>query len=146
MNISWSKRNWKLHYLLEIILGGWKIFPFNNCFHFLGLNWSLTDKAHNFGQKQLIFNKYFNLDLHPLCRRRESAKKYIFASWHWAKFPLLLNKISFQTNKANVQKRRNIKICCDLSDLSAQPIDEIYLFFKTRWKIFMQSLTNAIIH
>ena len=37
-------------------------------------NWSLTDKAHNFGQEQLIFNKYFNLDLNPLCRRRERAQ------------------------------------------------------------------------
>ena len=36
--------------------------------------------------------------------------------------------MSFQTNKGNVQKHRNIKICCDLSDLSAQPINEICLF------------------
>ena len=36
--------------------------------------------------------------------------------------------MSFQANKENVQKHRNIKICCDLNDLSAQPIDEICLF------------------
>ena len=70
---------------------------------------------------------------------------------HCEKFPHLLNKISFQNNKGNVQKHGNIKICCDLSDLSVQPIDEICLFsvmtvYNTRWKVLMQSPNNTIIH
>ena len=48
--------------------------------------------------------------------------------------------MSFQTNKGNVQKHRNIKICCDFNELSAQPIDEICLFsvmtvYNARWKV-----------
>ena len=91
------------------------------------------------------------LDLHLLCRRRERCSKCIFSSQHCAKFPHLQNKISFQTNKGNVQKHRNIKICCDLSDLSVQPIDEICLFsvvtvYNTRWNVLMQSGNNMIIH
>ena len=59
--------------------------------------------------------------------------------------------MSFQTNKGNVQKHRNIKICCDFNHLSAQPIDEICLFsvmtvYNTRWKVLMQSPNNTIIH
>ena len=60
--------------------------------------------------------------------------------------------MSFQTNKGNVQKHRNIKICCDLSDLSVQPIDEICLFsvsvtvYITRWKVLIQSRNNIIVH
>jgi len=89
--------------------------------------------------------------LHPLCRRRERAQKCIFSSWLCAKFPHLPNKIPFQNNKVNVQKHRNMKICCDLSHLSAQPIEEICLFFvmtvyNTRWKVLMQSRNNTIIH
>ena len=48
-------------------------------------------------------------------------------------------------------EHRNIKICCDLSHLLAQPIEEICLFFvmtvyNTRWKVLMQSRNNTIIH
>ena len=59
--------------------------------------------------------------------------------------------MSFQTLKGNVQKHRNIKICCDFSDLSAQPIDEICLFsvmtvYNARWKVLhvIQSRNNTI--
>ena len=67
------------------------------------------------------------------------------------KIPTSSNQHTFQTNKGNAQKHRNIKIYCDLSDLSARPIYEICLFsvmtvYNTRWKVLMQSRNNTIIH
>ena len=157
MYSSWSKSNWnrlsfwkyfKLKFLGRKIAsapGGqifvvtksknsaycrvhhFKVFHFQRpIFHFLGLNWSLKDVKHTIlvVQKQLISNK-----------------NSLF----------FLTKYFFQTNKGNVQKHRNMKICCDISDLSVQPIDEICLFsdmtvYNTLWKILMQSLTNTINH
>ena len=67
------------------------------------------------------------------------------------KIPTSSKQNIFQTKKGDVQKRRNIKICCDLSNLSVQPIDEICPFsvmtvYNTRWKVLMQSGNNMIIH
>ena len=67
------------------------------------------------------------------------------------KIPTSSKQNIFSDQQRECQKRRNIKICCDLSDLSVQPIDEICLFsvmtvYNTRWKVLMQSGNNMIIH
>ena len=107
-----------------------KFCTFNDFFfHFLGLNWSLNDVKHTILvlQKQLISTKKFFICTHFAVGGKGAQNAYFHPSTV-QKFPHLLNRIAFPTNKGNVQKHRNIKICCDLSDLSVQPIDEICLF------------------
>ena len=111
---------------------------FNDFFHFPGLNWSLKHVKYKKATHCFIYTHF-----------AVGGKGLKNASWLCAKFSHLPNKIPFQTNKVNVQKRRNIKICCDLSHLSAQPIEEICLFFvmtvyNTRWKVLMKSRNNTI--
>ena len=85
-----------------------KFFTFNGSFHFIGLNWFLKCAKHTILvlQKQLICTKYFLIYTHFAV-----GLKCIFSSYHCAKFPHLLNKTSFQTNKTNVQKHREIRMC-----------------------------------
>ena len=142
MNLSWSKSNWngisfwkyfkikffgrkissarggrilqwqgvKIAHIAEFTTS--KFCTFNDFFHFLGLNWSFKHVKYTILvlQKQLESTKYFLI--------------FILAVW---KIRHLLNKIPFQNNKVNVQKQKH-KIMLWLSDLSAQPIDEICLF------------------
>ena len=129
-----------------------RFFTFNDFFHFPGLNWSLQSVKHIILilQRQLIFNKYLSIYTH-FAVAVKGLKKCIFLSWHCAKFPLLLNKRSFQTNKVNVQKRGNIKRCCDLRDFMSTadwrniPIF-CYNYLQYPKSNLEASLTNTIIH
>ena len=77
-------------------------------------------------QKELISTKYFLIYTH-LALGGKCLKMHIFIIAP-CKIPTSSNQNIFSDHKGNVQKHRNIKICCDLSDLSAQPIDETCLF------------------
>ena len=67
------------------------------------------------------------------------------------KIPTSSKQNIFSDQQRECPKTLKHKTCCDLSDLSVQPIDEICLFsvmtvYNTRWKVLMQSGPNIIIH
>ena len=118
-------------------------------FHFLGLNRSLNDVKHTILvlQKQLISTKTVLIYTH-FAVGGKGAQMHIFILAPW-KIPTSSKQNIFSDQQR--KKHENIKTCCDLSDLSVQPIDEICLFsvmtvYNTRWKVLMQSRNNILIH
>ena len=110
-----------------------KFFTFNDCFSLPRTKLVLKCcKAHNFGPPKAthIYYKIF-FDLHPLYR----LKMHIL--------PTSSKQNTFSDQQSECQKtlKRHIKICCDLSDLSAQ-----LTVYNTRWNALMQSCNNTIIH
>ena len=107
-----------------------KFFTLNDFFHFQGLNWSLNDVEHTnlVLQKQLISTKYFLIYTHFALGGKGLRNAYFHPS-SMQNPQIFQTTYFFRPTKGMPRKHRNIKICCNLSDLSAQPIDEICLIF-----------------